>query len=124
MTNNGHSPEDIMQTFETPSPISAVLDIPAGRVSFIAGDRADTTVQVRPANASKSRDVKAAQRTTVEYRDGVLRIETSGAKNQILGSSGSIEVTIELPAGSRVDAKAACSEVRGVGRLGEVAFDG
>jgi hypothetical protein len=124
MTNNGHVQESIMQTFDTPSPISAVLDIPAGRVSFIAGDRADTTVQVRPVNASKSRDVKAAQRTTVEYRDGVLRIETSGAKNQILGSSGSIEVTIELPAGSRVDAKASCSEVRGVGRLGEVAFDG
>ena len=113
-----------MQNFDTPSPISAVLDIPAGRVQFIAADRANTTVQIRPANTSKTRDVKAAQRTTVEYGDGVLRIETSGMKNQILGSSGSIEVTIELPAGSRIEAKAACSEVRGVGRLGDVAFDG
>ena len=113
-----------MQKFDTPTPISAVLDIPAGRVQFIAADRADTTVQVLPANASKSRDVKAAERTTVEYGDGVLRIETSAAKNQILGSSGSIEVTIKLPAGSRIEAKAACSEVRGVGRLGDVAFEG
>ena len=38
-----------MQKFDTPAPISAVLDIPAGRVQFIAADRADTTVEVLPA---------------------------------------------------------------------------
>ena len=56
-----------MQKFDTPAPISAVLDIPAGRIQFIAADRADTTVEVLPANASKSRDVKAAEQTTVDY---------------------------------------------------------
>ncbi|MBF9129744.1 DUF4097 family beta strand repeat protein [Plantactinospora sp. S1510] len=114
-----------MRNFDSPTPIIAVLDIPAGRVQFIAAERADTTVEVLPANASKSRDVKAAARTTVEYGDGVLRIKTSAAaKNQFLGPSGSIDVTINLPAGSRIEAKAACSEVRAVGRLGDVAFDG
>ena len=39
-----------MQKFDTPAPISAVLDIPAGRVTFIAADRADTTVEVLPAS--------------------------------------------------------------------------
>ncbi|MEQ4724835.1 DUF4097 family beta strand repeat-containing protein [Nonomuraea sp. B19D2] len=112
-----------MQKFDTPAPISAVLEIPAGRVQFIAADRADTAVEVRPANASKSRDVKAAEQTTVEYADGVLRIETS-VKNQYLGPSGSIEVTVELPAGSRVEAKAASAELRTVGRLGDVVFEG
>ena len=67
-----------MQKFDTPAPISAVLDIPAGRVRFIAADRADTTVEVLPADASKGRDVKAAEQTTVEYGDGVLRIEAPG----------------------------------------------
>jgi DUF4097 and DUF4098 domain-containing protein YvlB len=112
-----------MQKFDTPAPISAVLDIPAGRVRFIAADRADTTVEVLPANASKGRDVKAAEQTKVEYGDGGLRIETS-AKNQYLGPSGSIEVTVQLPAGSRVEAKAASAELRAVGRLGDVAFEG
>ena len=112
-----------MQKFDTPAPISAVLDIPAGRIRFIAADRADTTVEVLPADASKSRDVKAAEQTTVEYGDGVLRIEAP-AKNQILGPSGSIEVTVQLPAGSRIEAKAASAEFRGVGRLGDVAFEG
>jgi DUF4097 and DUF4098 domain-containing protein YvlB len=111
-----------MQKFDTPAPVSAVLDIPAGRVRFIAADRADTTVEVRPADAANGRDVKAAEQTKVEYGAGVLRIEAL-ASNRILGSSGSVEVTVQLPAGSRVEAKAASGEFRTVGRLGDVAVD-
>ncbi|MFJ8150535.1 DUF4097 family beta strand repeat-containing protein [Streptomyces sp. NPDC096048] len=111
-----------MQTFSTPAPISAVLDIPAGRIRFIAADRADTTVEVLPADASNGRDVKAAEQTSVEYGDGVLRVETT-VKNRLLGSSGSIEVTVQLPADSRIEAKAASAEFRGVGRLGDVAYE-
>ncbi|GAB2957707.1 DUF4097 family beta strand repeat-containing protein [Streptomyces pseudoechinosporeus] len=111
-----------MQTFATPAPISAVLDIPAGRIQFIAADRADTTVEVLPANATKSRDAKAAEEIEVSYSDGVLRIQAPEAKNRILGHTGSVEVTVQLPAGSRVQAKSAAAEFRGVGRLGDVAF--
>ena len=108
--------------FDTAAPITAVLDIPAGRIRFIAADRADTTVEVLPADASKGRDVKAAEQTKVEYADGVLRI-TATVKNQILGPSGSVEVTVQLPAGSHVEAKAAGAEFRVVGRLGDVVFE-
>ncbi|KAA2260914.1 DUF4097 domain-containing protein [Solihabitans fulvus] len=113
-----------MQKFETPALISTVLDIPAGRVQFIAADRTDTTVEIRPVNATKRRDVKAAEEIEVAYLDGVLRIEAPAAKNQYFGPSGSIEVTVQLPAGSHVEAKAGSAELRGVGRLGNVAFDG
>ncbi|MFD4834606.1 DUF4097 family beta strand repeat-containing protein [Streptomyces uncialis] len=113
-----------MQKFDTPAPVTAVLDIPAGRVRFIAADRSDTTVEVLPANAAKSRDVQAAEQTEVVYDDGVLRIKAPEAKNQILGSSGSVEVTVQLPADSRVEGKAALVEFRGVGRLGDVSFEG
>ncbi|MEU0628977.1 DUF4097 family beta strand repeat-containing protein [Streptomyces sp. NPDC005989] len=113
-----------MQNFDTATPISAVLDIPAGRVQFIAADRTDTTVEVLPANASKSRDVKAAEQAEVAYADGVLRIGAPAAKNQYFGPSGSIEVTVQLPAGSRVEVKSSCAEFRGVGRFGDVAFEG
>ncbi|MFD6751334.1 hypothetical protein ACFWDC_40390, partial [Streptomyces anthocyanicus] len=60
-----------MQKFDTPAPVSAVIDIPAGRIQVIAADRADATVEVLPANAAKSRDVKAAEQVTVVYGDGV-----------------------------------------------------
>ncbi|MGW4045229.1 DUF4097 family beta strand repeat-containing protein [Streptomyces sp. NPDC004721] len=113
-----------MQKFDTPAPISAVLDIPAGRVQFIAADRADTTVEVLPANPSKKRDVQTAEQTSVACTDGVLRIHTPEPRNQAFGPSGSLEVTVQLPAGSRVEGKAAGSELRGVGRLGDVVFEG
>lgn len=112
-----------MPKFDTPAAITAELDIPAGRVQLIAADRSDTVVEVRPANAAKNRDVKAAKQTTVDYADGVLRIAVP-VKNQYLGPSGAIEVTVQLPTGSSVAAKAASTELRVVGRLGDLAFDG
>ena len=96
-----------MTTFTTPAPIAALLDIPAGRVRFVAADRPDTEV---------------AEQATVEFADGVLRIGAS-AKNQYFGPSGAIEVTVGLPAGSRVEVKAASAEIRGVGRFGDVAVE-
>lgn len=112
-----------MQKFDTPAPVSLVLDIPAGRVQLVAADRADTTVEVLPADAAKGRDMKAAERTTVTHADGVLRIETA-VGNQYFGSSGAIEVTVHLPAGSRVEAKTASCELQTLGRLGDLAFEG
>lgn len=104
--------------------MSVVLDVPAGRVRFIAADLSDSTVEVLPADASNGSDVKAAERVAVGFADGVLRIEAAPAKSRILGGSGAVEVTVRLPAGSRVDARTASGELRGVGRLGDVAFEG
>ncbi|MFJ1702466.1 DUF4097 family beta strand repeat-containing protein [Kitasatospora sp. NPDC088346] len=113
-----------MQKFDSPAPVAAVIEIPAGRVQVIAADRTDTTVDVRPADPGRSRDVKAAAQATVDYRDGVLRVAAPEAKNQYFGPSGSIEVTVQLPAGSRIEVKAAAADLRGVGRLGDVAYEG
>ncbi|MFG1642708.1 DUF4097 family beta strand repeat-containing protein [Amycolatopsis sp. NPDC049252] len=113
-----------MQTFATTAPITATLDFPAGRVHLRATDRADTTVEIRPADPGKNRDVKAAEQTTVTYTDGVLRVHTPQGKNQHFGPSGSLDVTVELPAGSRVEATTAAAEVDSTGRLGDVSFTG
>ncbi|MGA5417923.1 DUF4097 family beta strand repeat-containing protein [Streptomyces pseudogriseolus] len=112
------------QKFDTPAPVSVVLDVPAGRLQFIAADRSDTTVEVRPATPGKSRDVKAAEEVEVSYGDGVLRIQAPEAANRLFGNSGSVEVTVQLPAGSGVEARTAGAEFRGVGRLGDVTLEG
>jgi hypothetical protein len=122
--NDLRASENIMQSFATPAPIAAVLDIPAGRIQFIAAERADTVVDVRPTDPGRNRDVRTAEQTAVTYADGVLRIAASGPSNRLLGPTGSVEVTVQLPAGSRVEAKAASTELRGVGRLGDVTFEG
>ncbi|WP_141853279.1 DUF4097 family beta strand repeat-containing protein [Kribbella jejuensis] len=108
--------------FNTPQAVSAVLNIPAGRVELIAADRADTVVEVLPADPSKGRDVKVAEETQIEYADGVLRI-TVTAKNQYFGPTGSVAVKVELPAGSRVEVKAASAELRSSGPLGAVVVE-
>nr|WP_232385441.1 DUF4097 family beta strand repeat-containing protein [Actinomadura violacea] len=115
-----------MNTFATSTeitaPITAVLNVPAGRVQLIAADRTDATVQVRPADPGKGRDVKAAENTTIEFTNGTLQVRAP--EGGALTGSGSVEVTVQLPAGSRVQGTAAATELRGVGRLGEVVFDG
>jgi hypothetical protein len=114
----------MMQKFDTPAAVSVVLDVPAGRVQVIAADRADTTVEVLPADAGKGRDVRTAEQTAVTYADGVLRITAPEPGNKVLGAAGSVEVTVQLPSGSRIEATSAGSELRGVGRLGDVVFEG
>jgi hypothetical protein len=116
--------EYTMLQFDTPAPIAAVVDVPAGRVQVIAADRTDTIVEVLPAKASKGRDVKAAEQTTVQFDGGVLRIRTALEGNQILGPSGSVEVTVQVPSGSNIEVKAAGAGFRGVGRFGEIDCDG
>jgi hypothetical protein len=111
-------------TATTTAPVSAVLAIPAGRIRLVAADRADTVVEVLPADASKGRDVKAAEQIAVEYTDGVLRIAAPEARNQLFGPSGAVEVTVQLPAGSSVEAKSAGAGFEGVGRFGDVVVDG
>ncbi|WP_150250574.1 DUF4097 family beta strand repeat-containing protein [Nocardiopsis deserti] len=112
-----------MHTLPTPAPITTVLNLPAARIHIIAADRTDTTVQIQPANPSKNRDVQAAEQTTVTHDDGVLHIQTPTPKHQAFGPSGSIEVTIQLPTGSHLQAKAASAQLRGVGRLGNVTLE-
>ncbi|MEV4252464.1 DUF4097 family beta strand repeat-containing protein [Spirillospora sp. NPDC049652] len=112
-----------MQKFDTTAPITVVLNVPAGRVRFVAAEQTETTVTVLPANDSKGRDVKAAEQTAVAFADGVLRIETPVGR-QHLGSTGSVEVTVQLPARSRVEAKTESAELATTGRLGDVSFEG
>ena len=111
-----------MQTFATPAPVTAILTVPAGRIQVTAADRADTTVQIRPADPSKTRDVKLAARITAAYSDGVLRV-TAPAANRVLGSTGAVEVTVQLPAGSAVQATTASAQFTTEGPLGDVTLD-
>ncbi|MGX2996354.1 DUF4097 family beta strand repeat-containing protein [Streptomyces sp. JNUCC 64] len=107
-----------MPSFDTPAPISVTAHVEAGSIQFAAGDRFDTTVEVRPRDPEKSLDVRTADQTEVTYAGGVLTVRTP--KANLLGRTGTVDVTVELPAGSRVDMTGAWAQVTGHGRLGEV----
>ncbi|MFE5556706.1 hypothetical protein [Streptomyces sp. NPDC056544] len=95
-----------MLKLQTPGGIAAVVEIPAGRMSILAADRAPRPPP-RYAHAGKDRDVTAAEQTTVEFGNGLLRVIAPAATNQMLSSPGSIGVTLQLPAGSRVETTSA-----------------
>jgi DUF4097 and DUF4098 domain-containing protein YvlB len=108
-----------MPTFSTPEPIPATIDLVAGDVRVLASDRSDTVVEVRPSTSSHEPDVKAAEQTRVEYTASGLLIK--GPKQRSLGlrKIGSVDVTIEVPAGSRIEAEAGIGALRFSGQLGK-----
>ncbi|MFD1934971.1 MULTISPECIES: DUF4097 family beta strand repeat-containing protein [Nonomuraea] len=106
-------------SFETPDPITATISAGTGRLRIIASDRADTVVTIRPADESDDADVKAARQSTVEYAAGRLLVQAPKSRGHSLFShTGSVDMTIELPSGSRVEATTA-GEIRCRGGLGE-----
>ena len=111
-----------MPTFDTPEPISVSLELGVCDIRIVAGDRTDTVVEVRPTDPTKKGDVAAAEQTRVEFAAGRLQITApKGWKRYTpLGGRESIDLQIDLPAGSYLRGEADLGAVRCTGRLGEV----
>jgi Toastrack DUF4097 len=109
-----------MSHFETPQPISVVLELRVADVHVAAGERSDTIVQVRPSDSSRSDDVTAAENTRVEYTDGRLLVREPRRLREWspFSDGGSIRVDIELPAGSDLAGRTAAGGFRCTGPLG------
>ena len=113
-----------MPTFETLEPISVTIAFVVGDLRITASDRNDTVVVISPNDTTNVSDVKAAEQTRVEFSRGRLLIKAPRSWKQFspFGGRESIDVAIELPAGSRVEADAAVADFHCVGRLGESRF--
>jgi DUF4097 and DUF4098 domain-containing protein YvlB len=110
-----------MPSFDTREPISATVDVVTGDVRITAGDVASTVVEVRPSDASNQEDVRAAEQTRVEYADGHLLVKAPKWRQWSPRShGGSIDVTIDLPAGSHVTGSGAMVDYGADGRLGDI----
>jgi hypothetical protein len=109
-----------MSRFETPEPISVVLELRVADVRVAAGQRRDTIVNVRPSDESRHDDVTAAEHTRVEYADGRLLVKSPRRLREWSPRSdgGWIDVEIELPAGSDLSGHAAAGGFRCTGSLG------
>jgi hypothetical protein len=113
--------DPVMRAFATPEPIIVSVDLPVGDVRIVASDRADTTVQVSPTDESRAVDVRYAGRTRVERVPGGLLVKAPRQRGLgLLGQPGSVDITIELPAGSGLHGDSSVAAFHGTGRLGEV----
>ena len=109
-----------MPTFDTPEPITADITLVAGNLHITAGDSAETIVEISPRAEHKDVDVRAAEAVEVHFAGGRLEVrdpEPTGL-GRVVGRKGMVDITVELPAGSRVSAKCGFGGIRGEGRLG------
>ena len=113
-----------MPTFDTPEPIFVTLDLSVANVQLVASARTDTVVEVRPTNENEPSDVKAASQVTVEYSGGTLLIKGKNPRlfAALSAKSWSVDLTVELPEGSEVQADSSVGDFRSTGRLGECRF--
>jgi putative adhesin len=112
-----------MPSFATPEPILVNVEPEVGNVRIIASDRTDTVVDVLPTDPSDSSDVKAAKQTVVDFSGGTLSVK--GPKLRPLSLSKqtrSIDVTVEVPEGSRVQGSTGLGDLHTTGRLAECRY--
>ncbi|GAA0504374.1 hypothetical protein Ade02nite_28430 [Paractinoplanes deccanensis] len=108
-----------MPKFDTPASIAVTLDYYIGDVRIVASDRTDTVVEVRPSDENDESDVQAAQQIKVDYVNGELRVIGPKRTFDFSKKSKAVAVSIELPAGSRLDAHLVMGGFRCTGRLGD-----
>ena len=112
-----------MPSYDTPEPISVLLDVYAGHVQVVASDRTTTAVDVQPSDAHDSSDVEAARKVTVDYANGTLMVRGPKRTFDFSRKTRSVDVVVELPSGSRVDVDVAAGSVRTSGVLGATEVD-
>ncbi|MEV4314940.1 DUF4097 family beta strand repeat-containing protein [Actinocrispum sp. NPDC049592] len=110
-----------MPTFDTPQPISVTLELGVvGLVRFVASDRTDTVVEVRPTDEHDESDVKAAAQVRAKFVNGALQIDGTRIRAfDFSRRTRSVDVTVELPTGSRVDADVQLGDFQCTGRLSQ-----
>ena len=108
-----------MPAYDTPHPVTATVELVVGDLRIVAADRADTVVEVRPSDPGSDADVRAADQTRVEYADGLLLVKTPKQRGLgLFGKPGSVDVTVDLPARSKVQVDSGAGGVRTTGTLG------
>ena len=113
-----------MPTFDTPEPISVTVEFGVGDLRIVASDRTDTMVEVCPSDPAKKADVTAAEQTRVEYAGGRLLIKApkNWRRYSFRGGGESVDVQVELPAGSQLRGETGVAALRCRGRLGECRY--
>jgi hypothetical protein len=110
-----------MPEFDTPEPISVVIDLVVGEVRIVASDRIDTVVEVRPSDGANRADVAAAEQTRVEHDGDALLVKTGRRWRSYspFGFGGSVDLQVGLPTGSRVTGETSMGAFRCTGSLGD-----
>ena len=104
--------------FETTGPVNLKVEQLVGDVTLTPTDEPTTTVRLRPHGRAGE---ELAQRFTVEARGNDV-VVLAPKKESFIGLPfrGSVDVEVDLPAGSTVDVRTASGDIRATGLLADV----
>lgn len=112
-----------MPVYDTPEPVSLSLELGTTRLRVTASDRTDTAVDVRPTDPDDQSDVQAARKVRVEHTNGTIQITGPKARAfDFSKQSRSVDITLDVPTGSRLAAEVQVGGLDATGRLGECRF--
>lgn len=109
-----------MNTFPTPNPISITVAAHYAEVQFVASDRTDTVVDVRPSDPDERAHIQVAEATTVELLGDQLRV--IAPKPSLMArimNSPSVDIVVSLPSGSAIHVDLDAGNVTATGSLGQ-----
>src|SRR5262245_27053119 len=104
----------MMPSFDTPQSITATVEINAGSVLLVAGEREDTSVDVLRRDEARSHDVKAAEQVRVDFKNGTLAVASQ--RGFSFPRRGAVVIDIALPSGSRLNASAVSANITADGQ--------
>lgn len=107
-----------MPTFDAPDPITVTIEVPFANVHVIASERTDAVITVLPTEPERSGSLRAVQDVKVDQLGGSITVTYPGSWKQYVRpfSAGTADISVELPEGSVLHAKA--GTVRTEGHLG------
>src|SRR6478609_9756390 len=115
-----------MPTFSTPHPVTASVDVSGFELRLTASDVAETAVEVRPHNPSKSADVELAAGVTVDCTGDRLVVRSPRTARDrlrsLFGGGDRVDIDITVPAGSTLEVRG-WGDVTTHGQLGAVDVD-
>ena len=97
------------KTFQTPTPVTVRVRVPAGEVVLDTVDGDQTSVELEPLNEEA---VRAVEEATVELRGSTLEIEVRESRGwRSSGGSPEVSLRVRTPHGANVDLRAASADV-------------
>jgi len=108
-----------MTSFPTTGPVAASIDLQWGDIRVVAGEDGATVVEVTPTDPSNEKDRRAADDTAVTYADGRLQVVGPRNRTGVFNKKyGAVQVSVQLAAGSELDAGTGLGTITVDGELG------